>query len=624
VLLAGLLIVGGNLLKHRDEVSAASASPSPTIAPLRTPIPTPPPQTLVVDQFGPSPSASAGDQGRALFSGWIRAMVDLPVRSDMASGSAQVATLKAGALAYVDEQETDEPDRAWATVEAPSPTGWVAMRADGKDLVKRYESVVFPWSGYLGSLAAGEKGFVAVGQSPGAQDLPSGTRIYVSSDGASWHASSDSPLGDSYPTGVAWGPAGWILVAGGGRDSGAELWSSPDGDHWKQLGVLGYYPDGLVGSATGYLLQASSGGGFGGRSDQSFFSTDGIHWTESRTGLFGNYRVTATAAGFYAAANVCCPVQATSTAAFSTDGLTWTRTRPNLLVVAVGNALLGIEPDASGRGAQAMRGSFYRGQLGWRAVSGGQVPFVGAVVTSVVSEGDRAIAFGWDATNETPLSWTSDGGSWIRHELPAAFGGLPQVAAAGKRGVIAVGYRSNWRGLNPVVWHEDPAGLWEPEPSPLMGLPPDPSAEECGAPPTDPADFSNFDRSVAVACFGATPMTVRMWSAPCNGCSGQADGTYDEPWLASPSTNQLYLCPVEWPDNCWTTAVLAPTLADAPLSTWLGAWLEVTGHFDDPASAACHWTPPPDQLQGYGGAGQIIEACRQQFVVTRVQVVSGP
>ncbi len=538
-----------------------------------------------------------------------------------------VGTLEAGALAYVDEQETTVRDLAWATLEAPAPTGWVAMRANGKDLVKRYEQVSFPWSGYLWGIAAGEKGFVALGQSPGGPNTSSGPEVYVSADGATWRVASDFLPSDTYPSGVAWGPVGWILAASeGGGGSGSELWSSPDGEHWRRLGVLdGFYPDGLVGSAKGYLLQATSGRSFGGRSDQSWFSTDGIHWTESRSGLLGSTVVTATAAGFYARqVPDCCPAQANSTAAFSTDGLTWTPTRPNLFVVAVGNALLGVEPDASGRGAQALRGSYYRGQLGWRAVNGGQVPFINAVVTSVVSDGQRATAFGWDATDETPLSWTSDGGPWTRHELPAAFGGLPQVVAAGKVGVVAVGYRTNWRGPSPVVWHEDSAGLWEPEPSPMMGLPADLSADACGAPPTDPAEFSNVDRAVAVACLGDTPITVRMWSAPCVGCNGQAGGTYDETWLASPADDQLFLCPVKWPDNCWTNVVLDQSLAQAPLPSWLGAWLEVTGHFDDPASASCRWSPPPDQLRGYGGAGSIIDACRQQFVVTNVRVVSGP
>ncbi len=626
-LLGGVLIVGSNLLKHHDEVSIPSASPSPTSQPRGTPSPTPSPQELALTPYSPLPGASPSQPAPQLFGGWIRAAVDLPVRSDASATAAVVGTLKAGGLAYVDEQDTSERDLAWATVEAPSPTGWVAMRAGGKDLVKRYQQAGFPWSGSLNNLAAGDHGFVALGQSPGGPNVASGSEIYVSQDGITWRTASDSVLGDSYPTGIAWGPAGWILVGSGGRGSGADLWRSPDGDHWTWLGTLeGSYADGLTGSATGYLLETSPNGGYRGQAGRSWFSTDGIHWTESRTGLSGQYRTTATSVGFYArGVTDCCPSTASTTAAFSIDGLTWTPTRPNLFVVTVGSSLLGIEPDATGRGARAMRGSYYRGQLGWREVSGGQVPFINAVVTSVVSDGQHATAFGWDASTEAPLTWTSDGGSWFRNELPAAFGGPPQVAAAGAQGVVAVGYRTNWRGPNPVVWHRDSTSSWEPEPSPVMNLPAEPSMDACGTPPTDPTDFSNLDRAAAVACFGTTPMTVRMWSASCNGCSGQAGGTYEEEWLAAPTLDQLYLCPIVWPDNCWTSAVLAPTLT--PVSeepSWLNAWLDVTGHFDDPASTSCHWNPPPDQLQYYPGVRQTIDACRQQFVVTAIRVVKGP
>jgi hypothetical protein len=573
-------------------------------------------------------SSPSAPPGHSLYGGWIRARVDLPVRSDASATATVVGTIKAGALAYVDQQDTSEPDLAWATLEAPSPTGWVAMRANGRDLVKRYEPASFPSNGYLWGIAAGDNGFVAMGQSPTAPTTQLGSTLFVSADGSTWHAASETLFDGNGPGPSAWGPAGWIMATGigtYGNGHGTEIWHSPDGDHWTALGTLPTVDSrGIVGSGPGYILQGS-GGSFG-RSEESWFSADGIHWTESAPGLGSRYQVTATEAGFYARAmSDCCPSTASLTAAFSTDGRTWIPTRANLLVAAVGNELLGVEPSPGGSGALALRGSYYRGQLGWRAVTGGQVPFINAVVSSVVSDGQHATALGWDATTEAPLNWTSDGGPWIRHQLPVAFGGLPQVAAAGKRGVVAIGHREDWRGQNPVVWREGPTGSWEPEPSPMIGLAPEPTADACGAPPTDPADFSNLDRAVAVACFGSTPMTVRMWSAPCNGCAGQNPGTYDVAWLSNPTANQLSLCPVVWPDNCWTSAVLAPTLT--PVSgepSWLNTWLDVTGHFDDPASTSCHWNPPPDQLQYYSGARQIIDACRQQFVVTAIRVVKGP
>jgi hypothetical protein len=626
-LLGGLLIVAGNLLKKQDEVSGATPSPSATVRPLRTPSPTPSPRELAVVPLtaGPSPSPPP----RALFGGWIRATADLPILSDSDPTAAVVGTLPAGALGYIDEQDQGSPELGWATIEAPDPTGWVATRANGKDLVKRYLPTDYAVSGGIWMLAAGPGGFVAIGNPVGRSTTSTPTLIYVSPDGAAWHPATEPPVADYYyPSGLAWGPAGWLLTASGGeRGEGTAVWSSRDGDHWTSLGVLqSGYANGLTGSGLGYLLQTQGTAGFGSRAEDSWFSTDGIHWTESKTGLTGgNTQVTATAAGFYAGAVPgCCPAQTGATAAFSTDGVTWTSTRPNLFVVSAGSALLGIEPGPDGSGGSPLRGSFYRGQLGWRPIKDGDLPFKGAVVTSLVSDGRRATAFGWDSTTEASLAWTSDGGPFTRQDLPGTFGGPPVLAAAGEGGVVVVGNRPNSRGSNPIVWHQDASGSWEPEQSPVLSVAPEPSASDCGPPPTVPVAFVNLDHAAAAACYGDAPMTIRLWSSRCDGCFGGNGGTYDEAWLASPSSNVLYLSPVKWADNWSIYGVLSPVLATVPDPSWLDAWLEVTGHFDDPAATSCHWIPPPDQVRYYGGTGSIIDSCRQQFVVTRVRVVASP
>jgi hypothetical protein len=67
---------------------------------------------------------------------------------------------------------------------------------------------------------------------------------------------------------------------------------------------------------------------------------------------------------------------------------------------------------------------------------------------------------------------------------------------------------------------------------------------------------------------------------------------------------------------------LAPNLAMN--SGWTSHWVQVTGHFDDPASVTCRWYPDPVG----GGIAAIpqstVDQCRQEFVVTAVRVVSGP
>jgi hypothetical protein len=57
---------------------------------------------------------------------------------------------------------------------------------------------------------------------------------------------------------------------------------------------------------------------------------------------------------------------------------------------------------------------------------------------------------------------------------------------------------------------------------------------------------------------------------------------------------------------------------------WLDHWVELTGHFDDPASAQCRWMPDIHSGQAPYSAQSVINSCRQQFVVTRIRVVSGP
>jgi hypothetical protein len=46
-------------------------------------------------------------------------------------------------------------------------------------------------------------------------------------------------------------------------------------------------------------------------------------------------------------------------------------------------------------------------------------------------------------------------------------------------------------------------------------------------------------------------------------------------------------------------------------------WVNVTGHFDDPAAATCRPPIGPDSV-GQPPAGWFVLQCREQFVVTRI------
>jgi hypothetical protein len=89
----------------------------------------------------------------------------------------------------------------------------------------------------------------------------------------------------------------------------------------------------------------------------------------------------------------------------------------------------------------------------------------------------------------------------------------------------------------------------------------------------------------------------------------------------TPTTNQLYLAAVRTSSDWITQVAVSPTLHIEP--SWTGAWLDITGHFDDPEAATCHYEPGNDDLLYWSGPQTTIDQCRQTFVVTDVKVVPG-
>ncbi|HEX2755294.1 MAG TPA: hypothetical protein VHM48_07515 [Candidatus Limnocylindrales bacterium] len=57
-----------------------------------------------------------------------------------------------------------------------------------------------------------------------------------------------------------------------------------------------------------------------------------------------------------------------------------------------------------------------------------------------------------------------------------------------------------------------------------------------------------------------------------------------------------------------------------------GSWLEVSGHFDDPAAAGCvrGWTPDEADSISPETAAEQVFSCREQFVITAVRPVAAP
>jgi hypothetical protein len=631
----GLLIATANLLGVGDP-GIANGSPSPTARAHSTPRPSPTerPRIDFTVEPGTPPAASVPVQP---FSGWIRAQTDLVLRIGPVPNALEVGVLAKDAIAYADAWGDSGPaERGWLHVLAPSPIGWIATPVGGTDLVERYAPGQNPGSASVWQIVAGAEGFVAIGTPPSMTgDYPAPV-VLTSADGGHWHESSTEIFNSMYgwgPSTVAWGPAGWLAISAVDSGSGSTswVWQSADGVRWRPLGAMGGLPKDatpsrLVASEVGYLL--SVGNPRSGGASSLFASRDGVTWHESADPALGReawVQVAATSIGFLAWDGAEGIAQ-TKAPLFSLDGRTWSATDgprgDGLQITSLADQIIAVDLDPESGAPRIWLGTAAGDGIAWLRDQDSDEAFRGARVTNLVSDGLRAVAVGWEIATDEPLTWAFSGERWRRSTLPHEFrGGIPRLAAGGPAGIVVLGYRPTVRGANPTFWHRTTGGGWVPELSPVFEVVPDPGGEECGALPNDALTYSVVDRPMAVACFGTAPITLRAWATRCDGCYWAASGR-EPAWLMGANEQQLFLSPIASSDWGGTTAVVDPSLPYDP--SWEEQWLEVTGHFDDPAAAECRWTPGPDEMGFYEGRQAVIDQCRQQFVVTAVAVVDGP
>ncbi|MDQ2941876.1 MAG: hypothetical protein M3R05_06780 [Chloroflexota bacterium] len=629
-LFAGLLIALGNFIGQRAAVSSAgSPRPSPTASSTPAwPVSTPRLLREVTVQPGAAPTQAPTQQ---TFTGGIRAKADLIIRANPEVNAIQFGVLAQGALAFAEEMPDPPPGKlGWLHILAPEPQGWVATTEGGAQLVVRLGSAPAPVSGDIWAMVGGGDRFLAVGWPAVTSTQPLEPLIAASADGDAWQIA-DLPASAGYGAAVSWGPAGWLaLTLIGDHPSGstAWVWHSNDGISWTALGTMsdaGTYPSQFVSSDAGYLLAATAGRG---PDTTLWFSEDGLTWRETADAGMASgawVRLAAGPNGFYAWDMQGQQPADKAAAAYSANARTWAPViggpeGPSAQIVAVGAEWVGVDDDPVRGLHRVWIGEVKGDRLSWRRESD-EGAFGDGVVTTMVSDGRRAVAFGWDRSTELPVAWIREGTTWTQSPLPHAFGGLPRIAAAGPSGVVLVGYRPTLRGQNPVFWHLAADGSWTPEADPLLTVVADPSSDECGPAPATAADFLVLDHALAVACLGDTPLTFRAWSVECS-CFSDAPPGGVPAWLATPGSNQLALSPIESFDGWWAPAVLDPSLKQD--RAWRLAWLEVTGHFDDPAAAGCRLTPSRDDVASYQGRQSVIDSCRQQFVVTSVVPVPGP
>jgi hypothetical protein len=635
-LCAGLLIAAGNLVGTDGEATAQSSAAPTAASASRTPRPTRSPRPLREVAVTPSAVPPPADSPTTYpFNGWIEANVDLIIHNQPAAEAREVGVLAAGAAAYAWELDplTDPAaTEGWMRIEAPSPAGWIASRAtDGSELVRRF-APTFTGSGDIGSILAGPTGFIAVAwPSEAAWTETPETIVAHSGNGASWRAFHPPIVTSPWEQRVAWGPAGWLALRTGDPNSSAgRSWvsTSLDGINWTGQGSLDLAGNDwsltLVGSERGYLAATPDGSG------SAWVSPDGLTWREGRIGINGWLRTAATALGFYAWDADSTAQGREEAAAFSLDGRSWVAVPegPGGEVASIaerGEQLVAVDRDPDTGEPRIWTGTVSGSRLTWSRERADERLFAGAVVTGLADDDEgRLLAVGWDRESEASLVWQDGGDGWSLDRLSGdGFGGIPRLLAASAAGAVVVSHEVDLLGRNPVIWHRTATGSWVSEAASERLIPPakPPAREACPALPTRLLELISTPAPTLVACHGATPITVRGWAATCPGCVAYPQPEAQPGWLVAPDAS-LAISPID-SDQYWSfNAVIGPSLGFDP--AWNGQWLEVTGHFDDPAATSCTWSPQGQDVAWYEGRASTVVSCRLTFVLTAVIGVDGP
>ena len=511
----------------------------------------------------------------------------------------------------------------------------------------------------IGSLVPTPSGFALLGNEFKGDGTTPAFVVSGSPDGSSWTRLAASPDGSLFSA-MAGGPLGWVAAtseADGGATVATTLWFSSDGTTWEALpeqaslgtsrvdglGSLAPITAGPRGFAiTGYkTIAGTSVAGV-------WVSRDGRTWTEA-TALSdkGFDQVLVLPDGFLAVANACCG--GLSAAEFSTDGVAWrdlsvdsgspfgASYEGGALITATGSTVVVLRLGANGN-IEVVTGSFAnnagRTGINWKHDVEADNAFAGVSVSAMTSSGGNLGVVGYDRTTLAPITWTStDARSWHRTNLEASTfgGGVPsQVAmsgAAGSTSIAAVGYRVNSAGaLRPELWHSDDGSTWSAEGNDLLGvLPVAPTGPCPGTTPTAIEDFLAMAPSLWPVCFGSQTLKIRGVTANCE-CGGTTDQQGSPAWLIdSLGFSDVYLVPRVVPaatNGAGLTVRINP--AHPVQIPAAGTYVELTGHFADPAAAAtCRIYSNPGAFGPVVPKGRTVALCEQTFVLTGIRTLPG-
>lgn len=657
-LLAGLGVALGNLLPVDDEVSRASPTSVSTVSTVARPTASSHPlgQILVTPVTAePTPTPRPGDD---LSYFYVRPVVALTVRADPTDDGQAMGVVEPGDVVLATDSSGARSASGWLHVFDPRPFGWIRIVEGPRPLADVYPAAR-PDRGQPGPLArqdpevtvlraVGDHGFL------GTRFAADGSFSFVTSaDGAAWSVATSTPaLSAARDVELNWpefgqgpliadGPAGWLAA-------GQLFWRSSDGASWEALGALGdgeQWPIRLQGSSRGYLMATNFR-----QPDNSlpglgwWYSTNGTLWSEMSgwepaTDLLWSFGVTLAAGdlGFYA-------WDRRSTGeldgargpagAFTSDGIAWQTIDEGPVgsaarVVFLEDRLLGMDVEPATGAIRTWTGFVRGGVLAWDEPR--ELPeLAGHVIAFMVGDGRHAVAMTWDRLTEEISTWaTEDGASW---EPAAALAGgwstIPHAAFGSRAGLLVADGLTD--AADPRLWKLD-GDEWREIRSAVLGSSAGPP-EPCPGPPRDGLDFVLLDPMTGLRCFGDATLTFRAYAISCLACERfRLVEPWEPAWLAPPARlwhmpgqgesarRSIFLAPYETYSTAFAATMLAESLTFS--DAWADQWVEVAGHFDDPASKGCRQILDEISSTTYLGRAADVATCRLAFVVTDVTLV---
>jgi hypothetical protein len=449
-----------------------------------------------------------------------------------------------------------------------------------------------PWH-----VVAGGPGFVASGWELGT-DLSLRPAIWTSSDGTGWSLDPDpSSHFDGEPYAMAATPSSVVIAAGRADAAGSAIWSSTDGLAWR---------DSTPSGASGAMFQLAAAG--------------------------GSYLVVASVDRGQGDGSTALKAWR------SVDGRSW---RPDESLGRHLTELTGVN-DVFGAGDRFIL-----------ADDSDAYQVVGDDGT--LSAIDRPTEYGEPVDGGPDLAWVgqADEGpclsAWVRGAstwdlAEPSTSGCAQIPEVERQIAMPDGWLIVGSGASPnedTVWAVRPAGSVAMAETP-GGAPPIPPASAIPTPPTGafpvPADCPDGEVTIKalvrlsgrdrVACFGPRSLTMRAWVVDPGEGYGGTCAPMTPRWLqvcvlpdwllseertrnAGPEEDRHIIDPPKFLD-----ALKSPG-AKGDLKG-VGRWVNVTGHFDDPAAATCRPASGPAGI-GLEPMASFVLQCREQFVVTRME-----